>query len=179
MEKLSYVQELMIKALLQLLKSNKFREITITQLTQEASIARKTFYLNFKTKEDILQLMLRHLAIEFKEKLYKKKVINLQVLATCFFEFSKVNAHLVQLLISNNLFMVLTNEFEIFIEEEVIGNNMLIQDFELQPSKYAVYYHTAGLCKLLEKWVLSGMIESPKQMGALYAKFVNIEKALD
>ena len=42
------------KALLTIMKQYDFKEITITQISQEAKLSRKTFYRLFSSKEDVL-----------------------------------------------------------------------------------------------------------------------------
>jgi hypothetical protein len=39
---------------------------------------------------------------------------------------------------------------------------------------YITKYHTAGLWKLLQCWITSGMNESPKEMSQLYIKIMRI-----
>lgn len=178
MRKISYVQKVMIGALIQLMKSNTFKEITITQLTQEAKVARKTFYLNFNSKESVVKLAIKQMSGVFQTYLPDDSKITLEKLATAFFSFSKDNIELIELLIKNQIFMLLADEFEIFIEEKIVLSESihLIDNFRLKelPSNYVISYHSAGLCRLLEKWISLGMKESPMEMGKIYIKLVQI-----
>ncbi|MDR4933648.1 TetR/AcrR family transcriptional regulator [Companilactobacillus paralimentarius] len=47
-------QEFLITALLQLLKTKDFNDITITQVVKRAGVSRMAFYRNFETLDDIL-----------------------------------------------------------------------------------------------------------------------------
>lgn len=60
-------KEKLIKALLVIMEQYDFKEITITQLSQEAGLSRKTFYRLFKDKEELINF--------FFEKLYKEFLI--------------------------------------------------------------------------------------------------------
>lgn len=44
-------------ALLEIMKQYEYKEITVTQITQEARLSRKTFYRLFSDKDDILNLL--------------------------------------------------------------------------------------------------------------------------
>ena len=47
----------MVRALLALMRQYDYREITVTQIAQEARLSRKTFYRLFSDKDDILNLL--------------------------------------------------------------------------------------------------------------------------
>jgi AcrR family transcriptional regulator len=48
-----FAKDCMVTALIQLLKSKKLSEITISELTKKAGVSRMTFYRNYNAKEDI------------------------------------------------------------------------------------------------------------------------------
>lgn len=75
----------MIDALIDLMKKDKFKDITVTQIAQEAGVARKTFYLNFNSKESIIVLAIKHYSTVFQKKLTKENEITLENLAITFF----------------------------------------------------------------------------------------------
>jgi AcrR family transcriptional regulator len=45
----------MENALLQLLETENFQEITIQEITDRARVSRRTFYRNYSSKEEILE----------------------------------------------------------------------------------------------------------------------------
>lgn len=56
-------------ALFTLMKVYHFREITVTQLTQEAELSRKTFYRLFNDKDEVLNIVFDTLFYEFLRRL--------------------------------------------------------------------------------------------------------------
>lgn len=66
--KVSRTQKSIIDALLKLMEEDNFDEITITQIAQEAEVARRTFYLNYSTKSDVLASYIKSLYDEFVEE---------------------------------------------------------------------------------------------------------------
>lgn len=63
-------KEKLVKALLIVMEQYDFKEITITQLSQEAGLSRKTFYRLFKDKEELINF--------FFEKLCKECLIQIR-----------------------------------------------------------------------------------------------------
>ena len=59
-------------ALLVVLQQYDYKEITITQLAQEAKLSRKTFYRLFTDKEDVLSYLFENLYIECFENTRSK-----------------------------------------------------------------------------------------------------------
>ncbi|MCX7569154.1 TetR/AcrR family transcriptional regulator [Tumebacillus sp. DT12] len=57
----------LLTALLQLLETKPYREISISEITERAGVARQTFYRNFKTKDDLITHHLEHIIAKFWE----------------------------------------------------------------------------------------------------------------
>ena len=49
-----FVKECLFTALLILMQSKNFHEITVTELTKKAGVSRMAFYRNYETIEDII-----------------------------------------------------------------------------------------------------------------------------
>lgn len=58
----------MVDALIQLSKEKPMSEITISEITEKAQVARMTYYRNYNSKEDILKKQLADIITEFKEE---------------------------------------------------------------------------------------------------------------
>lgn len=68
-------KEKFVKALLVIMEQYDFKEITITQLSQEADLSRKTFYRLFKDKDELIKFFFENL---YKECLMQIKSKQLQ-----------------------------------------------------------------------------------------------------
>ena len=64
-------QELICKAVCDLMGELPFDEITVTRICQEAGVGRKTFYRNFERKEDVVELMIDYLREEYEQELLR------------------------------------------------------------------------------------------------------------
>lgn len=177
--KISVVQQLLIDALLMLSEQYPIDDITITQLTQEAKVARKTFYLNFDNKEQIISLYIKQMRIEFKCILDNEEVSDLETLTKFFFEFFKRYSNFLNILIDNKKFDLMIAQFEVFIEGAMISKyTSNIFDTEAMTNmekEYLTKYHTAGLWKMLQVWLTSGMVESSVEMSKLYNRILRVE----
>ncbi|MDN6617045.1 MAG: TetR/AcrR family transcriptional regulator, partial [Enterococcus sp.] len=62
-------QEYITKALLALMEEKAYDEISITEITKKAQLARRTFYLNFSSKQEILDGYFEVLFMDFMDSL--------------------------------------------------------------------------------------------------------------
>lgn len=53
-------KEAIALALLKVMKIYDYKEITVTQITQEAGVSRKTFYRHFSDKDEVLKHFFTH-----------------------------------------------------------------------------------------------------------------------
>ncbi|MGH4036712.1 MAG: TetR/AcrR family transcriptional regulator [Sphaerochaeta sp.] len=176
--KISYVQQQLIDALLKLLKIYNFDEITITQLTQEACVARKTFYLNFKNKNQVLELYITEMGNKFNSTLDDKHVSDVKSLAKAFFTYYGRESDFINTLIKNNKYQIIVDQSAIFIENPIMNkytsnlySGEMMSDIN---KKYLAKYHAAGLWNLLHLWISLGKKETPLEMSQIY---VNILRA--
>ena len=74
-------------ALLELMKVYQYGEITVTQLSQEAELSRKTFYRLFDDKDDILTLLFDGLYYECFAQIRQQNVKRYWDLVQLYFDF--------------------------------------------------------------------------------------------
>lgn len=147
------------KALLVIMKQYNFKEITITQLTQEAGLSRKTFYRLFTDKEDVLSYLFENLYMECLAQIKSRKIQHYWDVVQCYFDFWQERKPLLLLLKQNNLLSVLFEgaykySFEIF---EYIRSRDVMDKFSLQ-LPYMLAYSVGGMHSMLLKWVENDMI---------------------
>lgn len=74
-------------SLLKLLSEKPYSKITITEITSTAQLARRTFYRNFDSKEDILDLYIQTLFGEYVNLLKEEKILKIYNVAKIYFDF--------------------------------------------------------------------------------------------
>ncbi len=147
-----------IKALLVLMEQYDFKDITITQISQEAGLSRKTFYRLFKDKEELLYF--------FFEKLYKECLIRIRSrqlrhywdVVQCYFDFFGERKELLSLLKENNLSTLLfegSYKYSFKVFEYVRSKETAEAYSSFLP--YLPAYSTGGMYSMLLKWVEGDM----------------------
>ncbi len=101
-------------ALLALLKRKSYKVITVSELCQEAAIGRKTFYRNFDTMEDVIDLILDDLLEVYRGSLRK---IPSEDRLPFHFTFIKENVELFTILYHNGLIDLANRKFSVLITE--------------------------------------------------------------
>ena len=95
-------------ALIKLMQDHPYSEISVKQIVMETSLARKTFYLNFTSKDDVLNSVINELILEYTIALSNAS----EGPFTVIFEFCEKNKEMLNLLHKNNMLYLLLLMFE-------------------------------------------------------------------
>lgn len=161
------------QALLSVMGQYSYREITITQLAQEAGLSRKTFYRLFDSKEDVLSLVFE---ILYRECLARFRVLNIQRYwdaVQCYFDFWEERKALLMLFGKSDLLPVLFDgaykySFSIF---ELVRSTKIASSYSEQ-LPYLLAYSVGGMHSMLLRWVENDMsVPSEVLIGMLKKGF--------
>ena len=100
----NYAKQSIIETTLQLMHKKDFSKITITEITKNAQVARRTFYLYYNDKYDILEDYYRVLTREYDHKIQDKEKRDHVRL---FFDFWYEHSDYLKLLYKQKLFHLL------------------------------------------------------------------------
>ncbi len=145
-------------ALLVVLQQYDYREVTITQLAQEAKLSRKTFYRLFADKEDVLSYIFENLYIECSEHIKSQCTQYYWDIVQCYFDFWEERKSLLLIFKQSKLLPVLFDgaykySFRIF---EYIRSKEVVEQFSVQ-LPYLLAYSVGGMHSMLLKWVENDM----------------------
>ena len=145
-------------ALLAVLRQYDYKEITITQLAQEAKLSRKTFYRLFTDKEDVLSYLFENLYIECFEQIKSQHTQHYWDIVQCYFDFWEERKSFLLLFKQSHLLSVLFDgaykySFSIF---EYIRSKNVAEHLALQ-LPYLLAYSVGGMHSILLKWVENDM----------------------
>ncbi len=163
----------MVQALLTVMKQYDYKEITVTQIVQEAHLSRKTFYRLFSDKDEILNLFFEGLFQDFFEQVKAKKIKHYWDLVQLFFDFWEEQKDLLLLLQKNHLLLRVFEQscqysMEIF---NFVRSKEIADSFAL-PLPYMLAYSVGGMHSMLLKWVERGMdIPSSELISKLKSGF--------
>jgi len=157
------------EALLDLMRQYPYKDITITQICQEAQIVRQTYYRNFDSKDDILRFYLDNMVRQYFNDYYKVQDIYTQL--KDFFSYMLSSSEFLLLASKNSLFFMIdetiTMNITYFINFQQITT---IDDPKME--KYVTGFIASTICSLLSLWTDNGFLESPEKMSQLAQRFL-------
>ena len=145
-------------ALMHVMNIYDFREITVSQLAQEAGLSRKTFYRLFWDKESVLAYLFEEMYIECFGQMKAQNVQHYWDVVQCYFDFWEEKRELLSLFRKNHLLPMLFDgayrySFQIF---EYIRTKDVADAFAHQ-LPYFLAYSVGGMHSMLLKWIESDM----------------------
>lgn len=87
-----------LEALLKLMEEKEYEKITIKELTARADLDRKTFYRNFRSKEEVLYLQLQELCDLYIQMLQDLPQLSAYSVTEAYFSLCWQYAHFFMLL---------------------------------------------------------------------------------
>lgn len=150
------MKEYIVGALLCLMKSRRFSDITIGEITNKAGVNRSTYYRNFNSKEEIISLYFSHILDQSIDGICNKKDIELKEylihVFSCFYEHKEA-----LLCIHRNglsyLFLTTLNTY--FEQQREVEKRKFTDEIPL-------YYHTGGIFNDFILWFDFNMEPAPE-----------------
>ena len=179
-------------ALLKLMQNHPYAEISVKQIIMETSLARKTFYLNFRSKDDVLESILDELIGEYTEALskaneeknpagtkYLDEAISVDTITnplSVIFSFCDKNKDLLSLLHKNKMLYLLLIRLNAFLPEYSKTEDMSSNPFvklmgELEPD-YLIAFNVGAIWNVLFKWIDRGMVDSLDSIQETLKKYL-------
>lgn len=164
----------LVDALLSLMQEKPFNQITITEICKRADLARRTFYRNFNSKEDILSLCIKEKVMDYIRECKNINDFSLPNISRVYFDFWKENLNFAQVLKKNDLLFLLIQEYNRylpFIHQEVLGD---FANFGGQNElSYALLFSAGGFWNILSRWLDEGASKSSDEMAAMVQNILN------
>ena len=147
----------MVRALLRLMRQYPYREITITQITQEAQLSRRTFYRLFSDKDDILAVLFEGLFRVYFTQVKQRQLHHYWDIVQLFFDFWQQRKDLLLLLRQNGLLgQVLAQSYRYAMQ--VFAFVRCGEVATPPPVPYMLAYSVGGMHAMLLAWVDGGMV---------------------
>ena len=135
-----------------------FKEITVTQLSQEAGLSRKTFYRLFDDKDAVLSYFYEKMYRECLERIKTSGIYRYWEVVECYFDFWEERKEILLLFKKHGLLTALFDgaykySFDIFLQ---IRSKEIVSEYsELLP--YLLAYSIGGIHSMLLKWAENDM----------------------
>jgi len=166
-----------VHALLTVMEQYDYKEITITQIAQEARLSRKTFYRLFSDKDDILALLFDGLFQECFEQIREQEIRRYWDVVQLFFDFWEERKELLSLLEKNHLLpRVFEQSYQYAMRIFEFVRSKETADTFSPSLPYMLAYSVGGMHSMLLKWVEKGMgIPSSELISKLKSGFMSDE----
>jgi Transcriptional regulator len=170
-------KKMIIKALLDLLSVKSFNEITITEIAEKAQLARRTFYRNFDSKEDVLNLYVKNLCIEYIKLLKEEETLNISNVAKVYFTFWGKHLKFLTLMEKNDLLYVLLQKYNHYLPM-IHRKFKKVERHDNDVLEYILHFSAGGFWNVLIKWIKNGAKQSPSEMASIVSIIVDDSKLL-
>ena len=145
-------------AMLKVMNIYDYKEITVTQITQEARISRKTFYRHFRDRDEVLKHLFGSLYQECLCSIKESGIHHYWDVVQCFFDFWEKHAETLNLMKRSNLLPQLFEEaygrsFEVF---RTVRTADIAEHYKAE-LPYLLAYSIGGMNSMLIKWIDDGM----------------------
>ena len=166
-------REAIIDAFLELLTVKNFNDISVSDITKKARIARPTFYLHYKTKQNLLS---EYLDVIFETYLKEIQPVlekhDQHVLSIALFNQIKRNAAYLRSLMSGDAAIIIQTKLHQYIQE-VFGMLLKAQLGEQSKliskdtRKFIIAAVSGSAYAMTQEWLKEDMQHDPEYMGKL------------
>lgn len=166
-----------VKGLLTAMKRDDFKDITVTQICQEAELSRKTFYRLFPDKGQVLRFLFQELSLQWIAQMRERGIERYWDVVQLYFDFCEEKKSLLLLLRKHRL---LGQLFEVsyqhsFAVFEYVRSRETAETFA-SPLPYLLAYSIGGMNSMLLKWIEDDMrVPSSELIAKLKAGFLSSE----
>ena len=159
-------------ALVTLMQEIPYDEISVKQILLEAKLAKKTFYRNFESKDDVLLSCIR---TNLQEYFNVVDGGNEDVL-TAIFAFAVKNKELLLILDRNDMLHVvlkcMNEKTRLHKTGQVSETNPFVQLFQGLDSEYLIALNIGAVWNVISLWVHDGMKDKPEYVKETIGQYI-------
>ena len=153
------------QALLQLMKIHPFEEITVKQILFESTVARKTFYRNFVSKEDVLDSYIDRILLHYIQSLQETSGCQLSNILDIIFTFCIQHREFLFLLQDNKRLHLLLEKWNTCIptlhRQIVSPSHPMFQSFSEDQVDCIIAFNIGAIWNVIVRWISNEMLDSP------------------
>lgn len=164
-------REMFISALFELLEKKPYSQITISDIASQAQLARRTFYRNFTSKEDIIKAFYIKQSKEFIDFLKKEETLSVYIVAKTYFTIMGKNLRTLKLLEKNDLLYLLLQFSQPFIYQSFSNNKSTSNNNDYIDLLFP--FISGGFWSLSIAWIKDGAVKTPDEMATFISTVLN------
>lgn len=158
------------QGLLFLLEREPFEDITVTQICQEAQIARATFYRNFAVKKDIIKYILIQDITQFQQR--GLTADSLQDAIAVFFEHIPYSRQLLRIFERNNMFYMFDDIYSYWEQIYNAQKNSLFPQRDIYDD-YKKEFFISVPVGIMKVWTARDFRETPQELAETWRQIVH------
>ena len=161
--------------LLEVMKQQRYEDITVSDLCARLQIPRKAFYRYFSGKDGALHALIDHVLLEleevFMEPAADEDVFLLQLQS--FFGFWLKNKDFLGAMVQSNLSGLLIEQSISHALHDLNFGGKRENVNQMRASEYLTQFAVCGLMSIVLRWHREGYSESPAQMAQIARDIMN------
>ena len=169
----------LFSALTQLMREKDYSKITVSELSEKAGLDRRTFYRHFKSKEEIIDLIIVEAFHKHVQNMHGLNNLSTYEVKKAYFELLLEYMDALTLLKNHGLLPIVQkriSEFLPLLYQMFSGKD----DCDDEPhcdehESWAITYNAGGTWAITERWIEEGAKEPPAKMAHLIAAFTDEE----
>ena len=166
-------KQLITEGTLRLMGQYRFKDLTVTQICQEAQIARRTFYRNYEYTIDILEYYLDQMFETYLSEYYEPEQ-NIANKLKCYFDFFLQHREFLMCIGRNNLFYLLKQTHERYMTEFLCNLDIVPYAVtRLKINDYVSGFITSTICSNLAIWISRNFETSSDIMAEMTEVFLS------
>jgi AcrR family transcriptional regulator len=168
-------RKLLQEALLVLLEKKDYAKTSVADICETAGVARPTFYLHYKTKDDLILGYLDDMFEQFYDELPADMLVvsNIGIeLAELLFSQWENHRPFVQAVVKAGLDNLIMKRFQQYCTQ-LFGRFLRTNDFKVTSPellKYVIDYLAGASMMIIMRWLKEGMRQSVSSIALLYTE---------
>lgn len=169
-------QKRIIESLIDLMQVKNIKDISISEISENAEVVRRTFYRNFKSKEDVLDAYFNNIYEEFKNTV-NNMGNELDCLMTLreLFKICYKHKDFFMALKKNNMLYLMLNKWNVYlpiIYDLFLDRIVKFPDTKSKTSlEYLLAFNAGGVFNMVIKWIDDGMVLTPSELADITDSF--------
>ncbi|QQD20748.1 TetR family transcriptional regulator [Venatoribacter cucullus] len=167
----------LMTALLELMQQQPYRKISVAHICEHSGVARPTFYLHYRSKDDLLRGYIESMFLQFYEQVdeYLTSTPDADpIIAEIMFRQWSERADIARLLVKDDIEALMLSEFKRYVDRImqrfISAHKVPVRDTSLLP--YVVDFLAGASFMVIVRWIKDDFPVDAKEMGSLYANLV-------
>jgi AcrR family transcriptional regulator len=153
--------------LLKLMQTEKYEEITVQEITDNARLSRRTFYRNYSSKDEIIAGCFLKIWREYESQIRQQTDLTLPNISNVFFSVMQNHVDFLLLLNRHHLLPLLLARVDELLPSTFYELKGAKLPFSQECIEYALIFSAGGFMQLLLRWLNESPRKSPKELSAI------------